>query len=284
MRLRTGIVVPATFAALLALASDGLCQGVPPGGPPAGAGKKAEPAQPSEPAAAPAPAPAPKEQVDTQVDVKGSRFRVTLNHGPRIEGILPQGVYWEKLDTMTGEYEESQESDAGAGLRMYYVLGMEGDLFIRKSTIKEIKDLGALTEEQKRAIRDQVIADRKQKITDREKALKEEMSKMKVRERDEARKADAAKKEEGKADEKSSAAAAEEEKKGDALLEKYPYPDWSEERRTDILKRRYTIGRFPDEEEKVFIDEANFKLWKAALERKQKAEEKKKEASKEEKK
>ena len=43
---------------------------------------------------------------------------------------------------------------------------MEGDIFILKKDIAEVKDLGALTEEQKLAIREQVLAAREIAILD----------------------------------------------------------------------------------------------------------------------
>ncbi|HEU4395925.1 MAG TPA: hypothetical protein VFS92_10190, partial [Planctomycetota bacterium] len=65
--------------------------------------------------------------VDTLVEVKGNRFRIKMVHGAQIEGVLAAGVRWEKIDEQ-GEYEECKETDKGAGLRLSYVLGMEGDI------------------------------------------------------------------------------------------------------------------------------------------------------------
>ncbi|MCI0585474.1 MAG: hypothetical protein L0323_01380, partial [Planctomycetes bacterium] len=165
----------------------------------------------------------PRAEVDTHVDVRGNRFEVKLSHGARIEGVLPQGKRWERLDEV-GEYAECAETDKGAGLRLYYVLGMEGDIFIKKPDIVEIRDLGALTDEQMRAIRDKVIAQRRKVIDEREKALREELKRMaEERKQEDARKAE----EKGRKKAEERAATEAEIKKGDELLKKFPPDQWS---------------------------------------------------------
>jgi hypothetical protein len=220
-----------------------------------------------EPEKAPAPS-APAQEVDTQVDVRGSRFEVKLVHGSRIQGVLPQGKRWERLDA-DGEYEECAETDKGSGIRLYYVLGLEGDIFIRRQDITELRDLGALTEEQVRAIRDQVIAQRKKVIEEREKALREELRRMaEEKKAQEARSAE----ETGRKKAEEKAATEVEVQKGEELLKKFPPEEWSEQRAKDVLHREIVNGIFRNAEEREFID--NLKAWKAALARRAAEEEK----------
>jgi len=219
-----------------------------------------------DPQPSPDPAPAGEEAapsgkpavVDENVDVRGNRYRIKLTHGAQIEGVLPAGVKWERLDQF-GEYEECKETDKGSGLRLSYVLGMEGDIHILRRDIADIRDLGALTDEEQRAIRDKVIAARRKVIEQREKALREDLRRMA-----EEQKAADARAGEDDAQRKAKEKAAEEKeiKKGEELLKKFPPDQWSEQRLKDILQREIVNGIFRNAEEREFID--NFKAWQAA--------------------
>ena len=196
--------------------------------------------------------------VDTLVEVKGNRFRIKMTHGAQIEGVLAAGVRWEKLDER-GEYEECKETEKGAGLRLSYVLGMEGDIHILRKDISDIRDLGALTDEETRAIRDKVIAARRKVIEQREKALREDLKRM----AEEQKQADArAGDTEAKRQAKDKAAEDAEIKRGEELLKKFPPEEWSEQRMKDILQREIVNGIFRNAQEREFID--NFKAWMAA--------------------
>jgi hypothetical protein len=214
--------------------------------------------------------PAPAEDgepavVDTVVEVRGNRYRIKLAHGAQIEGVLPSGVKWERLDQY-GEYEECKETEKGAGLRLGYVLGMEGDIHILRKDITDIRDLGALTDEEQRAIRDRVIAARKKVIEQREKALREDLRRMAEEQRE--RDAQAAGQNQ-KSKEKEKAAEQAETKRGEELLKKFPPDQWSEQRLKDILQREIVNGIFRNAEEREFIE--NFKEWQAAQAKRQDA-------------
>ena len=220
-----------------------------------------EPARGASPAEDPIPEDSPASRagtLDTHVDVKRNRFRIKMTHGAQIEGVLASGVKWERLDEF-GEYEECKETEKGAGLRLSYVLGMEGDILILRKDIADIRDLGALTDEEQRAIRDKVIAARKKVIEQREKALREDLRRM----AEEAKQADARARD-SEAKDKAKDKATEEEtiKRGDDLLKKFPPEEWSEKRMKDILQREIVSGIFRNAEEREFID--NFKAWQAA--------------------
>jgi hypothetical protein len=222
-------------------------------------------------------------------EVKGNRFSITLRTGGKVEGILPQGVRWEKRDQY-GEFVEAAETEKGAGLRLNYVLNMEGDIFVQKKDIAEVKDLGALTDEQKLAIKDKVLANRKKALEEREKIFREEMARQGAAAKEAAKEAEkegkgkseekgAEKKEgEGKGEKKAAISEADMQK-GDALLEKFPPSDWGPKRLKDILRREVVNGIFRSDEEAEFI--VNFDLWKDAFERKAKEEDEKEAETKE---
>jgi hypothetical protein len=204
-------------------------------------------------------------------EVKGSRYRLKLKNGNTVEGVLPEGLVWEKLG-MGGEFDEASETEKGAGLRLHYALGLEGHIFILKTEIAEMKDLGALTEEQRLAIQRQILDQRRKAQDEQEKALRKELEKIAAAEKaaqkqaEEEAKAKAA----GKTVEKKPALSASEEARGDDLLKRFPAPEWGQKRLKDILQREVVNGIFRNELEKEFID--NFKLWKDAYDRQLKAE------------
>jgi hypothetical protein len=250
--------------ALAILASPALAQD---------SGSKAEtPARPAPApdaggAAAEAPKEAPKPEEPT-VEVKGNRYRFRMNTGAGMVGILPNGLKWEKR-IASAVYAECKEKDPGAGLRIHWVEGMEGEVFVLRETLKEWKDLGALTEDQKLAIRERYLADRAEALAAREKAAKAEAEKLGVLDplgkpvtEDQAAAA-AAK----AAAEKEAEAAA---KKGDDLLKKFPAPEWGRKKLDEILQREVNVGSFRTADEAEFI--SGFKLWSEAYIRKQQKE------------
>ncbi len=261
-------LVPLALAALLAapaLAQDGGPAPAPKG------------------AAPPAAAPAPQGEVDTHVEVRGNRFRIKLRRGTQLEGLLPRGMAWEKMDQY-GDYVEAKEGEKGAGLRVFYVLNMDGDIFIKRGDIEEggIKDLGAPTLEEVLALQQRIISQRKKVVEDREKALREEMTRLVASQKEEEKKAEEEAKGKigGGVKETGSGAIADEVRKGDALLEKFPSPEWSKKRIEEILHRETINHIFRNADEAEFI--SGYNLWKAALDRREKAEAEKKEGEKKE--
>jgi hypothetical protein len=225
---------------------------------------------------------APKPAKEPPPEVKGNRYRITLKTGAKIEGLLPQGVSYEKRDQY-GEYVEAKEDEKGAGLRLNYVLNMEGDVFLRKDDILEIKDLGALTEEQKIALTEMVLSTRKKALEARERINREEMAKIAAAAKEEEARAAKEEKEGGKgagkkdgAAEKKAAREEKDRKRGDELLEKFPPEKWSAKDVEKIQRRSVINGIFPSNEEQEFID--NIDLWKAALARREKEEQERKDA------
>jgi len=269
----------AALAVVLGLQATSLAQD--PMAPPSRETTREEP-QEEAPDIAQPPATKPKAE-EPPPEVKGSRYSITLRTGGKVEGILPQGVRWEKRDQY-GEFVEAAETEKGAGLRLNYVLNMEGDIFVQKKDIAEVKDLGALTDEQKLAIKDKVLANRKKALEEREKIFREEMAKQGAAAKEAAKEAEkeakgkgeekvGEKKEGEEKGEKKQVVSESDQKKGDALLEKFPPAEWGPKRLKDILRREVVNGIFRNDEEAEFI--VNFDLWKDAFERKAKEEDEK---------
>lgn len=220
---------------------------------------------------------APKPKVEEpKAEIKGNRYRVTLKSGAKIVGLLPQGVIWEKPDEL-GEYVTTTETEKGAGLRLNWVLGMEGELFVPKRDIAEVTDLGALTPEQRLAIEQGKIAADRKRLEERERINREELAKIAAAAKaEEARKkgAKGGGKDEGDAKDSDTTKKADKEakarKRGEELLAKFPPSDWGADRIKEIKKRSVVNGIYPDADEQEFID--NFDLWKEALARKEKEE------------
>jgi len=249
--LRAALAVPFALASLLALPSRSFAQDGGAAKPDASAAGKPAPEQPPP-------------------EVKGNRFRVTLKSGAKIEGLMPQGVAWEKRDEL-GDYVEATETEKGAGLRLNFVLSMEGDIFILKRDIEEVKDLGALTEEQKLAIKESVLAARKKILEEREKINREEMARIAAAAKEadgKGAKGAADGKKETDADKKA-AKEAKDRARGDELLKKFPDDEWNPKRIDEIQQRSVVNGIFPTRDEQEFID--NIALWKDAVARRDKA-------------
>lgn len=254
MTRRLALAAPFALASLLALPARSFAQGA---GEAEAEAKAAEPIPKAPVVDAPPP------------EVKGNRYQITLKSGAKIEGLLPQGVAWEKRDQL-GEYVEAAETEKGAGLRLNYVLNMEGDIFIQKKDISEVKDLGALTDEQKLAIKEAVLKARKKILEEREKINREELARIAAASKEADAKGAKGAGETKKATEEEKKAAKEEKdrKRGDELLKKFPSDEWSPKTIEEIKQRSVINGIYPTADEQEFID--NIALWKEAVARRDK--------------
>lgn len=203
--------------------------------------------------------------VDEMVEVRGNRFKIRLKRGSVIHGILPKGLFWERQDLM-GDYEPSKKGADGAGLRIQYVLGMDGDIFVLERDIAEIEDMGALSEEDRARIRERILADRRKIIEERERALRSELDRIRdmASEHPDGEGTGEAVKPEG-----DGSGMTEEEKAGEALLEEFPPTDWGPKRKSEILQAQ-TNGIFPNDREVIFL--RSYSQWEKALERRRKLE------------
>lgn len=170
--------------------------------------------------------------------------QLTLKNGAQVEGLAAGGVLYERLEK--GRFASANpESHRDAGLRLHFVDYNEGFLFIRAKDVLRIDSQKTLTTSEQAQIR----------------AL--------VKRRQEAVAAASA-----------SAAAAAEGRRGGTgavpgapdtlttsadqfrkrLFAKFPPADgWGPVRRDEILKKRWTVGVFPDAQEREFLD--NFEDW-----------------------
>lgn len=265
----------------------------------------AQEAVPESVASAPSAAPAGQAVQDVAIEIGGIRARVVLQRGTALEGLLPLGpAYWER-PAPGFDYEETDASDPSAGLRLYFVLGMEGAIFFRKSDIAAVKDLGVISDEAAAAIRQNLLDARRKALEEKEARLKESLRRILGTERvEDAMPAKAAPAvpvpsapesvpsagaptaapapvaspagapATGPMTKEDEARAKAEARRirGEELLAKYPPPDWSESRLETILWRERVAKIPPDAVEAPFVKESD--LWIEALRRREAAEKK----------
>ena len=249
----------------------------------------------SAPPAAPSPAPAaeapsPSSALGAEGELRGMRCRLVLRGRAVIEGVLPEGKAWEKRDEK-GQFVPAQEKEPGAGLRLFFAMGMDGEIFIRTSDIKDVVDLGNVSDEIAAALKEKILAERRRLLEEKEELVRKELARilgseqapapapastapLASAETPAATAAPAAAPPVASAETPAAAKISPEEarrRKGDALLDKFPSPDWSEKRYLELYDRIRLAKVAPDTQEQEFLD--GFELWKEALGRRKKAEE-----------
>jgi hypothetical protein len=295
---------PAALALALALAAPAASAAPSP---------QDEGASPSPAAEAAAAEPAP---VAAENDLKGRRARAILRRGAVVEGVLPGGIAWERRSEEGGGFEPAREGDSGAGLRFFFVMGMDGEIFISRADVKEVVDLGTLSDELAEEMKVRILQERRdaldrrrRELEAREAQLQRELERLLGPPREDAAAVPAqapspdasgvtpgagsepapepepegpAQAEApapgtvvtppaaGAADAPKEETPEQRRRRGDALLERFPPPAWSEER-YDVIDTRTRLAKIPpDEEEAAFL--AGFDAWKEAFERREAAE------------
>jgi hypothetical protein len=234
------------------------------------------------PAAGTSPGAAPGAAEEPPPVVSGIRARLVLKRGSVLEGILPRGEVWETQDPLGG-YEPASRDDPRAGIRVHYVLGIEGAMFFRSEEIQELKTLGPVEETREKSIQENVLDARRRALEEQERRIQAEMERILGKKKAGEVAAKPPKEAAPAADPKAPAGgaasagtkgaaspgkpdpAAERRRKGDELLERFPFPDWSERRAETILWRERVTDMKRDPEEAAFL--AGLELWKEALER-----------------
>ncbi len=187
-------------------------------------------------------APAAEDRLTSDVWV-----RVVLKTGAEIEGLATGGVHYEKLDK--GRFVPARpETDRDAGLKLHFADYNEGFVFVRARDVLEIRSEKPLTIGEGAAIR----------------AL--------VKRRQEASASAAGAAAAGGSGRAASTPGAPAslaptvEGWRKALFEKFPpSAGWGPAKRDDILRKRWTVGVFPDALEREFLD--HFEDWMVEYEK-----------------
>jgi hypothetical protein len=109
------------------------------------------------------------EELTSEADLRGIRCRVVLRRGAAVDGVLPAGINWERR--IDGGFTPAKREDAGAGLRVFFVMGMDGEIFVDAAQVGEVVERGALSEEQAEEIRLKILAERRKALDERRKQL-----------------------------------------------------------------------------------------------------------------
>ncbi len=255
------LVVPILVAlAMLFPAGPARAQDAPAGT----AGEIAPPA--GEPAGAEAPAPA---AADAAV---GERVEIRMKGGVVLTGMVKS----RQFEVQRGfQFQNAENEDTpGAGLRVWYAMGLNGFIFVPHEEVEGIRFLGGMTEAEVKALVAELEDARIKAEQDRARAAAEMAAKR------QAKKAAA---EEGNAEGTPPVAPGEEPAdtgkgpvpppagapavpadparlaKMKELLQRFPPRDWKPTRLEEIKKRIIVLDVFPSTEEQAFIE--NFDLW-----------------------
>jgi len=227
---------------------------------------------PEKPAEEPAVDPeAPEEELEP---VTGEKVEIRLREGDVIRGVV-KGARAELLSP-SGRFVPAKNREVeGAGIRVYYAMGLNGFLFVPYNTIEDLSFRGALSESEGIDIARRIASERRRSEADRIRAVQElEAKKRAAAEKKAAEEAAAAEGAEGeeapaeKGPAKPVAAkGAEEAPQSDAdraakvreLLKRFPPSEWKPSRLAEIKDRNLILNIKPTAEERVFME--NYALW-----------------------
>jgi hypothetical protein len=221
---------------------------------------KPKPEKPQEPAAAGQPATIRPLESDlseelTIAPVTGEKVEIQVRPGVVLKGVVKD----HRCEVLTPEGRYAQvESDEvpGAGVRVWHAMGLDGFIFIRYDSLKEIAFHGKLSQEEGMALARRIHEEMRRAAEEKRVAIAEMATR---REEAKARKAA------GKVE--AEEAVVEEEILGEgrraveikALLKRFPPPEWRPSRLAELKKRALILDIYPNDEESAFID--NYELW-----------------------
>lgn len=188
------------------------------------------------------------------------RVVVRLSNGSRLKGIVKNGRFMERLDER--EFVQTNKRGPNSGLRLWYYDGTDSYIFLPFDQIRRYKIGETLTDEEVDEIAKAIAIERRKSEERRKEYVSE-----KERKRAEA---EAAKN--GGAEGTPATPGGETEKPESklttaqrALLAEFPPTQgWGLEKLRSLEMRKTTIGVYPNEREKRFID--NYQDWSRAYE------------------
>jgi len=229
-----------TFALLLAtcpaLAGDGDAA-TPPAPPPAQPAPPAEPLQPT----------------------RGVRYKVTLKGGRSVSGIVTCAGVFERRDGVS--WVASEKDAPGAGIRVHYMRGQEGFVFIPCKSIRTVEATTELSEDEGREISEQRAAMGRRAEDERGQIKRDRAARAEAAAAAAKGAAKGTAEPSPEASDKGGAPSADsvEESAVDriarfvALLQKYPPGEWTPESPKEIEHRRVVMDLLPSEKEKAFV-------------------------------
>jgi len=249
--MRKAALIPVSLALLLLIAAA-----------PASAQDAPAPTGESAEAAAPAPEPDPPA-------VRGEKVEVHLRSGVVLTGILKGGRY--EIMRGTGYVAVKDEETPGAGVRIFYTLGLDGFVFIPFEAVKSIEYPGQMSVEEGKKLARVMRDDRRKAERDRDRAVREIAAKKAAF----AAALRGEQEEEGAEEEAGFEVLPEapevpvheepgpenlaRQEEMDRLLLRFPPPEWKPSRFIDLKRRAVKEDIFPNEEEREFVK--HYDLW-----------------------
>jgi hypothetical protein len=204
--------------------------------------------------------------------VSGEKVEVLLREGDTIVGVV-KGSRSEVM--VNGRYRKAKDKEEpGAGIRVFYAMGLNGFLFVPYATIEEVTYQGELTVDEGIAIARRIAAERRASEQERVR-IAEELAEKKRAAKEAAEKAEAGEESAEDAAEKAEPVEGGEKKLAGAdrakrireLLQKYPPEEWKPSRVAEIKDRQLILNIYPTDEERGFMKEYDlwlegFEIWK----------------------
>ena len=187
------------------------------------------------------------------------RLRVRLKNGNKIQGVVKNGRLIEKVDGL--HFVSTDSMSRGAGIRLWYYDNTNSYIFLPFATIASYRVGERLSSHQILAIERKIDVDRK---------ATEDARKAYLARKEAERRRRAGEEETGDSEDEAQRrleelARAAEENRLLALLDEFPPEDgWGENKVQEIEVLRVTVGVFPDEKDKRFLE--IFSDWLKALE------------------
>ncbi|MCU0725836.1 MAG: hypothetical protein MUE73_08625, partial [Planctomycetes bacterium] len=210
--------------------------------------------EPSPPAAAEDSKPA-AEPSTAEPSTAGERAQIHMKNGMILTGVV-KGRGFEVLRGSHFSPAESPEEE-GAGIRLWYALGLNGFFFVRQDSVAEIRFLGALNEQEVARIAADLEDAKARGEQDRARAVAELAAKKAAAKEAAGDEAESPPAETG--EEAPRRLDAERLQKIRDLLKLYPPTDWKPSRLEEIKRRIVILDIFPSDEERGFID--NYDVW-----------------------
>lgn len=233
---------------------------------------KPDPAKPGADAGSEAPEAGDEEEKEPLAPVTGEKVRVRIRPGVEMSGVVKERQYEVFKENRYIPVDDPETP--GAGLRVYFVTGLNGFLFVRADQIIEVTFSGALTREEGLKLAEGLEAEKRRAVEEKALAAAEMQRRRAAAKAAREKAGDGAGASEtpgrppraagGAPGKPVDMSASEKALKIRELLIRFPPEDWKPSRLDEIKRRAIVLDIFPNEEESAFID--NYDLWEEGYE------------------
>ncbi len=198
--------------------------------------------------------------------VTNVRVKVRLRNRHKIQGVVKQGRFIEKLSRL--DFAPADTQTAGAGIRIWYYNKTNSYVFLPFEAIESYRIGERLTDEEVQRIEAEIEAERERSASARAQLLAERAAQVNAEQAPESSEKPPTGEHPAEGEEAAEAA-------GDAallaLLDEYPpTAGWGQDRMHEIQMRKITVGVYPDEKSRRFVEV--FSDWQKAMQLKKQRE------------